>query len=85
MDKYKLPEGLRDYLPEDCIRKTAIHDKIMKVFKSHGYLRIDTPTLEYYKLYSQGIGRVDEEYLFKVSDIDGRLFGASRHPHRFQE
>jgi ATP phosphoribosyltransferase regulatory subunit len=73
MDKYKLPEGLRDYLPEDCIRKTAIHDKIMKVFKSHGYLRIDTPTLEYYKLYSQGIGRVDEEYLFKVSDIDGRL------------
>lgn len=73
MDKYKLPEGLRDYLPEDCYIKNAVISDIMDVFRSHSYLKIETPTLEYYNLYSQGIGSVSEENLFKLSDTDGRL------------
>jgi len=73
MDKYKLPEGLKDYLPEDCYRKNAVSSGIMDVFRSHGYLKIETPTLEYYNLYSQGIGKVSEDNLFKLSDLDGRL------------
>lgn len=73
MDKYKLPEGLKDYLPKDCYSKSVIENKIMRVFSSHNYLKVETPTLEYYSLYCQGVGSVSEEKLFKLTDTDGRL------------
>lgn len=73
MDKYKLPEGLRDYLDSECYMKNSIAESIMDVFRLHNYARIETPTIEYYRLFSQGAGKVNEESLFKLSDNDGRI------------
>jgi ATP phosphoribosyltransferase regulatory subunit len=73
MDKYKLPIGTRDYLPEESYYKNVITSDIMDVFRSHNYLRVETPAMEYYNLYSQGGDRVREEDLFKLTDTDGRI------------
>ena len=72
-NKFKLPQGVLDYLPEECYSKTLIENKLIGCFKDYGYRQIDTPILERYDLFESGIGKVSLKKLFKVTDIDGDL------------
>ena len=71
-DKFKQPSGVRDTLPAECAAKRAIEQKLLAKFGQYGYLQIDTPALEYGRLYSEG-DRFDLDRLFKFSDCDGAL------------
>lgn len=73
MDRYKLPLGIKDYLPDECFSKSVIENKILDVFDKHCYEKLETPTLEYFSLYNKGVGKIDEEKLFKIQDSDGRI------------
>ncbi len=71
-DKFKQPSGVRDTLPAECAAKRAIEDKLLFKFGQYGYRQIDTPALEYGRLYSEG-DRFELDRLFKLSDCDGSL------------
>ena len=60
-------KGFRDYLPEAEIERSALIDILEKVFRSFGFVPIDTPALEYAEiLLGKGGGETDKQvYRFK--------------------
>lgn len=72
-NKYKLPQGVLDYLPDECYAKSNIERLLLDSFCGYGYKQIETPILERFALFENGVGKVNLNKLFKVSDIDGDL------------
>ena len=70
--KYHTPEGVMDYLPQECMAKQSIENKIAAVFASYGYKTIQTPAFEYIDIYSESAGDVSPQKLFKFFDAQGR-------------
>ncbi|MEM9136174.1 MAG: ATP phosphoribosyltransferase regulatory subunit [Cyanobacteria bacterium P01_F01_bin.42] len=66
---YQLPTGARDLLPLDVAQKRWIEDRLREVFKSWGYRRIITPTLERLETLTAG-GAVKPESVIQVFDAD---------------
>ena len=66
---YQLPTGARDLLPIDVAQKRWIEDRLRAVFKSWGYHRIITPTLERLETLTAG-GAVKPESVIQVFDAD---------------
>ena len=60
-------KGFRDYLPEAEIERQALIDSLAGVFRSFGFVPIDTPVLEYAEiLLGKGGGETDKQvYRFK--------------------
>lgn len=71
--KFKLPKGMQDYLPEERCMKKAIEKNIMDCFAFYGFNEIESPVLERYELFDGGVGNVELNKLFKVTDTDGDL------------
>ena len=66
---YQLPTGARDLLPLDVAQKRWIEDRLREVFKSWGYHRIITPTLERLETLTAG-GAVKPESVIQVFDAE---------------
>ena len=45
-DKPSIPKGTRDFNPLEMARRNYIFDSIRKIFKTYGYLPIETPAME---------------------------------------
>lgn len=75
MKKYdKLtPEGTRDYLFRECKIRRGTENSLRNVFESFGYDEVMTTTLEFYDVFSDGIGRVSQNELYTLTDGSGRL------------
>ncbi len=73
MLRFRMPQGVQDYLPEYLSSKLYIEKKLSEVFEKYAYKRIETPKLECYELFSEGARTVPNNKLFKMSDIDGSL------------
>ena len=71
--KYHTPEGVMDYLPDECEAKRSIEQKMALSFRQNGYRPIQTPAFEYYDLYADGSGDISPEKLYKFFDPQGRL------------
>lgn len=71
--KFKLPKGTQDHLPSDCYSRRIVEGKLMDCFKFYGYSEIESPILERYELFDSGVGKVELNKLFKVTDVDGDL------------
>lgn len=56
--KPSIPKGTRDFLPQDVARRTYLFDTIRSVFKSYGFVPIETPSFE---LSSTLLGKYGEE------------------------
>lgn len=66
-------QGTKDFLPKSLKEKLQIQDKIIQVFESFGYNSVLTPTLEHHEIFTEGVGIVSIDQLFKLSDTDGSL------------
>jgi histidyl-tRNA synthetase len=65
-------KGFRDFLPETAARRIATMHTLEKVFKSFGFLPIDTPVLEYREvLLGKGGGETDKQ-VYAFTDQGGR-------------
>ncbi len=60
-------KGFRDYLPQDETARRALMEVLERVFRSYGFVPIDTPALEYAEvLLGKGGGETDKQvYRFK--------------------
>ncbi len=65
------PEGIRDIYGEEMRRKTALLKKLNGVFASCGYEPIETPTIEYFDVFSRDVGTTPSNELYKFFDRDG--------------
>lgn len=73
MEIFKLPQGVKDFLPKTATEKVALENGLLKTFSDWGYERIDTSCLVNYGVYADGTGAVQSPKLFKLSDTDGEL------------
>ena len=78
MDKSLLhtPEGVRDIYRDECLKKIAVQDGIKKVFHLFGYEDIETPTFEFFDIFTNAdnIPKKDKYRRFLFSFIKERRF-----------
>ena len=65
------PEGVRDIYGLEYARKTQVETNIQKVFASYGYKSIQTPTFEFFDVFSKEIGTKPSNELYKFFDKEG--------------
>ncbi len=66
MAKVSIPKGTRDFLPQQVARRKYIFSVIESVFKTFGYLPIETPTMENLSTLTGKYGEEGDRLLFKV-------------------
>jgi len=71
MKKLQTLKGFRDFLPKDAKKREWLRKTMIEVFESWGYMPIETPTLEYLKLFKGQIGE-DEKLFYQFKDLGGR-------------
>ncbi len=65
------PDGVRDLYNEDYKKKLDIQEKLHHVFEEYGCLDIQTPTFEYFDVFSKQLGTTPSKDLFKFFDTEG--------------
>lgn len=73
MEKYAIPEGTRDLILGECNAKKALQKRIETVFDAYGYDEVITPSIEYYRTYSQGFVSLKEEEMYKFFDHNNAI------------
>lgn len=75
MAKWKIytPEGVQDILFNECHIKRNLEEKIRGMFRMWGYYEIETPTLEFYDVFSTEAEAAPQETMFKFFDQQGRI------------
>ncbi|MBK9151157.1 MAG: histidine--tRNA ligase [Saprospiraceae bacterium] len=66
MSKPSLPKGTRDFLPQQVNKRRYIFDTIETVFKTFGYLPIETPAMELLSTLTGKYGEEGDRLLFKI-------------------
>jgi histidyl-tRNA synthetase len=64
--KPSIPKGTRDFLPQDVARRTYIFDTIRSVFKSYGFVPIETPSFELSSTLLGKYGEEGDKLIFRV-------------------
>src|SRR5688572_10522232 len=60
------PRGTRDVLPDEVELRDAAAQRILAVYQSYGFRRIDTPALESLALLAGSEGGENEKLIFKI-------------------
>lgn len=64
----RLLKGFRDYLPETCLVRQSMIQRLSEIFRSFGYAPIETPALEYTEiLLGKGSEETDKQ-MFRFLD-----------------
>ena len=65
------PDGVRDIYNGECQKKIYIQDKLHQVLLKYGYHDIQTPTFEFFNIFSREIGTTPSKDLYKFFDKEG--------------
>ena len=68
---FHTPEGVRDISSQECSRKRKIQEKLHHVFHQYGFEDIETPTFEYFEVFSKEVGTIPSRELYKFFDREG--------------
>ena len=67
------PEGTKDYIFDECSRKSHVTGSLKKIFKERGYRRVMTPIIEFYDVFGASADYLPQENMYKLMDNKGRL------------
>ena len=67
----RILKGFRDFLPESEITRSSLIEKITKVYRSYGFVPIDTPVLEYTDILLRKSNGETEKQVFRFEDNGG--------------
>lgn len=65
-------KGFRDMLPPQEIERAELIERLQRVFRSYGYVPIDTPALEYADILLSKEGGETEKQVYRFEDNGGR-------------
>ncbi|MCD8196327.1 MAG: ATP phosphoribosyltransferase regulatory subunit [Lachnospiraceae bacterium] len=65
------PEGVRDIYNEECSRKLRLQQQLHDTLRRYGYRDIETPTFEFFDVFSREVGTVPSKELYKFFDREG--------------
>ena len=65
------PEGVRDIYGSEFIQKFELQQQLYQMLAKEGYQGIETPTLEFFDVFSREVGTVPSRELYKFFDREG--------------
>ena len=65
------PEGVRDIYGEEYARKLSVETVMKNKINSYGYEDIQTPTFEFFDVFSREVGTTPSRELYKFFDKEG--------------
>lgn len=65
------PEGVRDIYNKECEQKMYLQEKIHGVLKKYGYQDVQTPSFEFFDIFSKEKGSVASNQMYKFFDREG--------------
>lgn len=65
------PEGVRDIYGKEYAKKLRIESLILEKIRSYGYEDIQTPTFEFFDVFSKEVGTTPSRELYKFFDKEG--------------
>lgn len=65
------PEGVRDIYNRECAGKLILQENLHHLLKKYGYHDIETPTFEFFDIFSREIGTTPSKDLYKFFDREG--------------
>lgn len=65
------PEGVRDIYGKEYAKKLVVEDRLKEAISNYGYEQIQTPTFEYFDIFSKEIGTTPSKELYKFFDNEG--------------
>ncbi len=65
------PEGVRDISGNECREKLILQNKLTECMHRHGYMDIQTPSFEYFDIFSKERGTVPSKDMYKFFDREG--------------
>ena len=65
------PEGVRDIYGSEFVRKFELQQQLYRLLAKEGYQGIETPTFEYFDVFSREVGTVPSRELYKFFDKEG--------------
>ncbi len=68
----RILKGFRDYLPDAEIQRSLLVEKLTQVFRSYGFVPIDTPVLEYSEILLRKSDGETEKQVFRFEDNGNR-------------
>ncbi|MDO5135162.1 MAG: ATP phosphoribosyltransferase regulatory subunit [Eubacteriales bacterium] len=68
---FHTPEGVRDLYNGECSQKRCLQEKLHQVFRSYGFADIETPTFEFFEVFSREVGTIPSRELYKFFDREG--------------
>lgn len=66
MTKPSLPKGTRDFLPTDVLKRKYLFGILESIFQRHGFVPIETPSLELMQTLTGKYGEEGDRLLFKI-------------------
>ncbi|MEW6623924.1 MAG: ATP phosphoribosyltransferase regulatory subunit [Bacillota bacterium] len=71
-NKLQIPDGFKDFLPEEAYQKRLLEEKWIKLFKSWSYKEIVSSSFEFYDTLTMNVG-VNTLSLLKTIDRTGHI------------
>ncbi len=68
-------KGFRDFLPDAAIARESLMDTAREVYRSYGFVPIDTPVLEYLEVLTGKGGEESDKQMYRFQDGGGRDVG----------
>lgn len=65
------PEGVRDIYNSEAKRKLVLQNSLSSAMEAYGYDPIQTPSFEFFDIFSRDIGTTPSKDLYKFFDKDG--------------
>jgi len=65
------PEGVRDIYGREYARKLSVENSLKESIRLYGYEEIQTPTFEFFDVFSREIGTTPSKELYKFFDKEG--------------
>lgn len=68
---FHTPEGVRDVYGSECRQKRTLQQKLHRIFEKYDYQDIETPTFEFFDIFSKEVGTIPSKDLYKFFDREG--------------
>ena len=65
------PEGVRDIYGDEKAKKTVVEGLLHEIIEGYGYRDIQTPTFEFFDVFSKEVGTTPSKELYKFFDKEG--------------
>ena len=70
LDLLHTPDGVRDIYGTECENKLALQNRMHDVLKTYGFRDIQTPSFEFFDIFSKEKGTVSSQEMYKFFDRD---------------